>query len=187
MAIDMNKDLTQERLKELLDYDEDTGVFVWRVRPANSVKVGDVAGYNQGYIQIRVDGIKYQAHRLVWLYVHGYFPEYFIDHMNGIKDDNRIVNLREVSNQCNAQSTKISSNNKSGYNGVSWNKIARKWKSQIRINSKDIHLGLYDCKLDAGLARITAEDWDNSWTCDEQCVSRSEIMKDLKDYIESRL
>ena len=180
----MNKELSQERLKELLEYDEDTGIFIWKVSRSGNIKSGTVAGSKlQGYSIIMIDRINYKAHRLAWLYVHGYFPENFIDHKNGIRYDNRISNLREVSKSCNGQNCKIHSNNKSGYNGVSWEKTKKKWRSQIKINTKHIFLGLYDCKLDAGLARITAEDWDDRWTCDSQCISRTKVMQDLNDYI----
>ena len=92
-AMTSEKSLTAERLREVLDYDPDTGVFTRKVRTASSVKVGDVAGSlnGKGYIRIRVDGRLYFAHRLAWLYVHGEWPVDQVDHINGIKNDNRIV------------------------------------------------------------------------------------------------
>lgn len=99
--------LTQDRLKELLHYDEDTGMFTWIVSTARCVKVGDIAGSKngKGYLHIMVDKRIYLAHRLAFLYVHGRFPE-FTDHINWIRDDNRISNLREVTQQENNQNKK---------------------------------------------------------------------------------
>ena len=182
----MIKDLTQKELKELFDYDKDTGIFTWRV-DKGTAKKGSVAGCeSKGYISIRINGKLYLAHRLVWLYIYGYFPENLIDHNNGIKNDNRISNLTPVGYRCNGQNCNLSSANKSGYNGVHWDKRDKKWISQIRFNGKPINLGSYDCKLEAGLARLTAEDFDDRWTCDIQCVSRKTILADLKEWLDSR-
>jgi len=89
--------LTQERLKEVLDYDPETGEF-YRKEVKQWWKFGDKVKYNinDGYKKINVDSKLYLAHRLAWLYIHGYFPEYGIDHINRIRGDNRILNLREV-------------------------------------------------------------------------------------------
>ena len=149
--------ITNERLHELLDYNPDTGVFTWKIS-RSGVKAGTVAGAkNCGYIRIRVDGIKHYAHRLAWQYVHGYDTEWEIDHINRIRDDNRIVNLREASKSCNAKNTCIRRNNNSGVNGIYWNKKFNKWLAQIGINGKRKHLGLYTSLLDAALARLLFE------------------------------
>lgn len=99
--------LTQDRLRELLHYDPDTGVFT-NIKPRHRVKVGDIAGSNsgKGYLQIQIDQKRYSAHRLAWLYTYGRFPEEFIDHINGNPSDNRIVNLREVTQRENLQNRK---------------------------------------------------------------------------------
>ncbi len=119
--------LTRERLKELLDYDPATGIFVWKVdRGNNRVKVGSAAGGGgddgRGYNRIMIDGKSYRSHRLAWLDVYGSFPPDMIDHINGIRDDNRIENLRAVSNQENSRNVNKSTNNTSGYLGVCWDK-----------------------------------------------------------------
>jgi len=95
--------LTQEKLKELLAYDSETGLFKWCVRVGKRIHVGSIAGHLDeisGYIRITVQGKIYQAHRLAWLYVHGYFPETDVGHINKVRHDNRIENLREASRQC---------------------------------------------------------------------------------------
>ena len=90
-------ELTQKRLKELLDYDPKTGIFTWKYAN-NNRKAGSKAGYKakDGYIAISIDSKRYLAHRLVWLFVYGHFPKYDIDHINRIRDDNRIENLQKA-------------------------------------------------------------------------------------------
>ena len=170
--------ITQSRLKELLSYDPDSGIFIWKISTNNRVKSGSFAGSLRldDYIEIMVDGKKYQAHRLAWLYTHGYDTENQIDHLNGIRNDNRISNLREVSQSCNLQNQKINSNNTSGFPGVTWVKRKQKWVAQIQIQGKVHGLGYYDTALDAALARYTEEVWNSNWTCNH----RSELVKAIK-------
>lgn len=103
-ATDMRTGLTAERVRELLDYEPETGEFRWRIA-RSGVVVGKVAGYkaHNGYMQLKVDYRIYAAHRLAWLHFYGEWPVNEIDHINCVKDDNRIVNLRDVSNQANSQ------------------------------------------------------------------------------------
>lgn len=90
------EDLTQAELKRKLHYDPDTGIFTWKVF-SPGITIGKVAGaISSGYIRIKVHPSLQYAHRLAWLYVYGYFPEHGTDHINGIKTDNRIANLREA-------------------------------------------------------------------------------------------
>lgn len=112
---------------------------------------------NIGYVAISVQGKLHLAHRLAWLFVHGYLPEHQVDHINRIRDDNRIENLREVSRSCNLRNTGNFVNNTSGVKGVYWNKGKNKWHAQIRINLKMKHLGYYDDFQDVVCARLTAE------------------------------
>ena len=88
--------ITQSKLKELVNYDQDTGIFTWKKRTSNRIKIGDIIGnlHNCGYIEMGVNGKRYLAHRLAWLYVYGYMPK-LIDHINTNKQDNRICNLYE--------------------------------------------------------------------------------------------
>jgi len=172
--------LTQSRLKEVLSYDPDSGKFTWKIN-RGSMKAGSVAGYldsSNGYICIRLDGKLYKAHRLAWFYTHGYDPENQIDHKNGIRDDNRITNLREVSPSCNLQNQRTRSTNTSGFPGVHWNKQAKKWQAYIYIQGKRYSLGYHDTALDAALARYTEEVWNSKWTCNH----RSELVKAIKTH-----
>lgn len=160
----MNR-VTYERVHELLDYDPDTGVFRWRVTKSG-VRAGKRAGYNHpdGYRYIRVDRVSYQEHRIVWLYIHGYFPENDVDHIDRVRDNNRADNLREVSRQCNLRNSKTSCANTSGVCGVHWEKRLRKWGARIAVNGKNKRLGIYDDYEDAVCARLAAE----------QCIGWSE-------------
>lgn len=95
--LDVEK-LTQKYLKEILYYNPFTGIFIWKRYRSRFVKPGDIAGtkVKYGYIHIGIDGKIYKAHHLAWLYIHGYFPENQIRHINHIKDDNRIENLTAI-------------------------------------------------------------------------------------------
>ena len=145
--------ITQDYLKEMLDYDLSTGVFTW-IKASRCGYVGRVAGYKnvEGYIQIMICKKPYYAHRLAWLYSHGNFPENKIDHINQIRDDNSLINLRDCTQSENLGNQKKQTNNISGYKGVYWEKNNNKWKAQIGHNRKRIHLGRYDRKEDAAAA-----------------------------------
>ncbi len=138
--------LTQKRLKEILSYDSKTGLFTWIKSTNTRIQISSVAGGKtpKGYIQIRADKKLYLAHRLVWLYVHGKFPESFLDHINEIKNDNRICNLRLATTQENKQNqSKPQKNNTSGFLGVNWHKRDKKWVAGIKIKGKRKHLGSF--------------------------------------------
>ena len=140
--------MNQDRLKELLCYEATTGNFVWNMNRKGTAKKGSVAGATRtgGYRQIMVDGKMYAAHRLAWFYVYGYWPEFQIDHINHVRDDNRIENLRCVTPQQNNQNRLVNCNNTSGVAGVYWFKAGKKWHASIRHNKKSIHLGYYISK-----------------------------------------
>lgn len=141
--------LTQTRLRELLHYNPDTGVFRRLVsRRGFNATAGTVAGWldKDGYRRIQVDGCRYSAHRLVWFYVHGVFPEKQLDHQNGVRDDNRIANLREATPSQNQANSKPKRN---GLKGVCWNKRLQKWQANITINGKLICLGRFGSEIQA--------------------------------------
>jgi len=150
--------LTQERLKEVLDYNPETGIFTWKISKGRK-GVGHIAGNlkHTGYMQIRINKIDYQAHRLAWLYMEGYWPENEVDHIDRNPSNNKWGNLRETSRACNSRNRSISKNNTSGINGVSWYANDKLWVSQIKINYKRIYLGSFKNKIDAAKARWEAE------------------------------
>jgi len=137
--------LTQERLMQVLRFDEDLGRFFWTSPTARSVKVGAMAGRKtqDGYRMIWIDGFKVLEHRLVWLLMNGALPDGEIDHINHIRDDNKPLNLRVVSTSQNNKNKSIGKNNTSGIVGVCWNKQGKNWKAAITIDSKRIHLGYF--------------------------------------------
>ncbi len=148
--------MNQEYLRSILDYDSETGVFTWRHRPivelawnrkwANKT-AGGVNG--DGYIQIKIDGKKFKAHRLVWLHVYGEWPAEQLDHINGQRTDNRLCNLRAASHVQNTYNRGPQSDNTSGYKGVSWKKKSRKWQAVITVNRCQKHLGYFESVEDA--------------------------------------
>ncbi len=152
-------ELTAEYLRSVLDYDPETGIFTWKVGSANQVKAGDVAGCPDGggYLRIKLQRRHYQAHRLAWLHTSGVWPKDQLDHINRIRTDNRVSNLREATNKQNQQNAGKRSDNKSGHPGVSWYKQNYKWVAKIAHNRKQIHLGYFATLEEALSARKAAE------------------------------
>ena len=153
----MSAALTQARLKELLDYDPETGVFVWKVSRSRK-RAGSVAGskHSAGYINIRIDGPKYLAHRLAWFFTTGKWPREQIDHINCVRADNRFENLRESSPGENARNSLLDARNTSGAKGVSWDATHGRWKAQIMVNGARVYLGYFDHVEDAAAAYADA-------------------------------
>ena len=137
--------ITQARLKELLDYNPETGVFVWKVRRGGIANAGSVAGGvdGKGYVRINVDFLTYKAHRLAWFYVTGKWPRDQIDHTNCTKNDNRFSNLREASNSENKRNTPRYANNTSGTKGDYRIAKTGRWRAIIRVDRVRIHLGVF--------------------------------------------
>lgn len=138
--------LTQARLQYLFTYDGATGVFTRNV-DCNNTKAGTSAGSpsNKGYMRIMVDNRRYLSHRLAWLYVHGEFPKDQLDHINGVKSDNRIANLRLATNKENFQNFK----DRNGKLGTYYHKLTGKWGAQIGKDYQRWHLGLFDSQEEA--------------------------------------
>ena len=150
--------ITQQELKTRLSYDPETGEFIWLKTKFKNL-LGKVAGHKQkdGYVKIFLNSRPMSAHRLAWLYVHGKFPDGEIDHINHIRDDNRICNLREVTRLENHQNKKMDKRNKSGVPGVHWNKGLGKWMVRIGMNGTRKHLGYFENFEEAVKIRKQAE------------------------------
>lgn len=151
-------DITQDKLKSILLYEKETGIFKWKVGN-NQINSGDNAGTinKKGYVRICINQKTYPAHCLAWLYVYGEYPQKQIDHINHDKQDNRIVNLRLVDNLENHKNMPRQKNNTSGVTGVSFRRNANKWVSHIKANGKFIHLGIFNTKEEAINSRKKAE------------------------------
>lgn len=141
-------------VRELLDYNHETGVFTWRARPGYSGKrsawnkkwAGKTAGsrHSDGYVVIRINKKCFYAHRLAWMFVHGDEPDRHIDHINGIAGDNRIANLRLATAAENNRNRGVSARSTSKVKGVSWCKDGQKWGAWTSVNGKSIPLGRFD-------------------------------------------
>lgn len=159
--------LQQKEVRSLLDYDPKNGQFLWKPRQPthrgasvfNSRRAGKAAGTTRGgYLMICIFGVWYRAHRIAWVYMHGEIDNRLqIDHINGVRDDNRICNLRVVTAKENGKNQKRPTTNTSGVIGVSWSKHRKKWLAQIKIEGKAINLGGFDRKEDAVRRRMESE------------------------------
>ena len=159
--VEEDKMITQEKLKEYFTYDKDTGLFTRKLVRSNRVDMDEPVGYNcAGYLQVAIKTDKtrkYLLHRLAWLYVHGEFPKQ-IDHINHDRMDNRLVNLRAVTNSTNSKNRSVQSLNTSGITGVSYDKSRGRWLAQIKVDYKKIFLGRFKNKEDAVKARMEANE-----------------------------
>lgn len=155
--------MTQDFLKENIQYNRETGEF-FRIKDRygnkcfiNICTSKDTAGYYQFRLFHNNTSRKYKAHRMAWLYEHGELPK-MIDHINHIRDDNRMCNLREIQDRKeNNKNKTMFKTNTSGVTGVYWQKSIKRWTAKIRVNKKLINLGAYGSKEDAIIARKNAE------------------------------
>ena len=151
-------ELTQNGLKELLEYHPKSGLFTWRV-DRSYVKAGSIAGSltKKGYIRIAINGRRYFAHRLAFLYMTGDWPRYRACHDNQNPADNRWKNLYDATNQDNQRNMKLPSHNTSGRIGVHWDKRDSRWCAQIKIDGRSKHLGMFEDFDEAVKTRKAAE------------------------------
>ncbi len=150
--------LTQERLKELFDYDPDTGLLTRRININYRAKIGDIITCldHHGYIQLNIDGKVVKGHRIIWLYVYGELPD-SVDHINGIRNDNRICNLRSVSHETNQQNMRTKKiNNKTGFLGVNQHHSGS-YEASLSVNGKKKHIGNYSTPEEAHQAYLEAK------------------------------
>ena len=149
--------ITADELRSILHYDPLTGVFTRR-ESASGRLAGSVAGsVSPGYIRVWVLKRLYMAHRLAWLYVYGTWPKNQIDHINRNRSDNRIANLRDVTNQQNMCNAGDFSTNTSGRKGVYWDKRDSRWRACIVNKGRYFSLGYFDTQAKAVAARVAAE------------------------------
>lgn len=151
-----NLDFTE--VSKILEYCRETGEFTWKVRVNSKVPSGAKAGTPQsnGYTFITIKGKKFLAHRLAWFFENKEFPNGFIDHLNGIRTDNRIVNLRVVTSSENLQNQR-NPKGKNPYLGVSAIKGTEFWQAHICVNGKQKNLGRFKSPEDARNAYIEAK------------------------------
>jgi hypothetical protein len=152
------------RLRELIDYDPETGAFAWKPRAwragqrCNDDRHPGSVSKQTGYRAIRVDKKLYQAHRLAWLYVYGEWPTHQIDHVNGDKLDNRIANLRDVTDAFNKQNCRLArAHNQTGLLGVRQDKRRGVFFSSIKTNGKVKYLGAFETPSQAHAVYIAAK------------------------------
>lgn len=143
--------VTHERLLEVLSYDPETGDFTWLISPSTKVPVGVIAGSitAKGYRRIQIDGRRYRAHRLVWFYVYGDWPERDIDHRDLDKLNNRWANLRQATASQNQGNTVVRRASSSGLKGVKWRKSRHTWTAAITCDGQSIHLGTFSSPSEA--------------------------------------
>lgn len=169
---------TPTELRQLLDYNPETGKLFWKERPVEmfaqrgrvpreqgakmwnnrwagreAFTATGTAGYKVGALNF----VNSSAHRVIWALHYGEWPKEQIDHINGIRDDNRISNLREVSDAENKKNTKRRADNKSGQQGVSWYSKIQKWSAEIKVDGRKLRLGQFSALPDAIAARKLAE------------------------------
>ena len=146
--------LTQEKLKELLHYDPETGIFTWKVKGSSRAMPGDEAGYinGDGYRLIGIRRKYYTGQRLAWLYMNGEGPSHFVDHIDVCPSNNAWLNLRDSSNKQNMENSPCRCDNTSGFRGVSLIKTTGRWRASICHHGKQINLGHFNTPEEASAA-----------------------------------
>lgn len=142
-------DIPVDRVMEFIDYDPETGLLTWKKKKGRG-EAGSAAGFydRAGYRKIEIDGRSYMAHRLIFYITYGREPVE-IDHINGVRDDNRLCNLRDSTRETNMHNQCLRKDNKSGIKGVFWHSQSQKWRAEIERNKQRYCLGPFDSKEDA--------------------------------------
>lgn len=152
------RELTHDEIRRLFSYEELTGILVWKEGLSIRAPSGRVAGTmcKNGYVAVGIRGVKYLAHRVIWNYMSGAWPEFDIDHIDGDRSNNRFSNLRDVATYKNMQNLKRSHlDNNSGLLGVERHR--NKWSARICVQGKKTYLGTFVTKEEAHAAYVSAK------------------------------
>ena len=152
--MDKVKNINAEKINEYLDIDIHTGSAKWKKTHFKGKKAGTIN--SKGYIVVQVDKVQYTLHRLVWAVAHKCNPLTHIDHINGIRDDNRIENLRLANQAQNQANGRLRTNNTTGYRGVYWDSSIKRYTARIKKDGVSHYLGAFDTKVEAHQAYIKA-------------------------------
>ena len=149
--------ITYAELIDSLEYNVDTGIFTWKYNKSSRAMKGSIAGTlcKDGYISININRKIYRAHRLAWLYCFQQWPVTYIDHINGVRNDNRLDNLREANMLENSHNSKVHKDSKTGIKGVYYNKLNSNYRAQIYYKGNRISLGSFKTVEEAALAYST--------------------------------
>lgn len=158
--------ISQEVLQRVLNYDPETGAFTWVQTLGSRAQNGTPAGSRdqKGYLRVWLCGVNYKLHRLAFVWMTGSCQAAQIDHINQIKDDNRWVNLRAVTNAENQQNTSLRKDSKTGFTGVTCFGRAQ-YRATIRKDGTLYHLGLFDRPEDASEAYLAAKQRLHTFAC----------------------
>ena len=178
---DLSRQLALDQFKQLLRYESETGQFYWLVSRGKKM-AGSLAGSlnDDGYIKIKVGDKTYAAHRLAWLFQHGELPTGQIDHINGIRDDNRIENLRLASVKQNTWNRRMRTSNATGFRGVYLDKRYGRYAGAICVNGKRMHLGCFGSPEDAAKAVAEAHVKHYGEFASQEAVARAVIAVGVK-------
>ncbi len=155
----LRQDITPTLVRRLFDYEPHTGTLRRKTNFGNNrLKSGMVVGCQRrnGYVYVKIQRLAYPVHRLAWVHYYGVWPDRFIDHINGVRDDNRIANLREANDQQNAFNQRRHKRNSCGFKGVVFKARIKKWVANIRINGTQTHLGCFTSPEAAHAAYVAA-------------------------------
>lgn len=150
-----------EEVARLFTYDRESGVLYWRIKNRNTIRhnyvAGSIKGFKDGYRRVGIEGKVYREHRIIMVLCFGHIPENAeIDHINHVRDDNRLVNLRFVTRGENRKNQSVSSKNASGVTGVYFSKTRKNYIAHITVNRKRIYLGAFKTLEEAAAARAEA-------------------------------
>lgn len=155
-------EIRYEEVARLFTYDRETGILYWRIRDRNTIRhkyvAGSIKGNRDGYRRVGIKGKIYREHRIIMMLCFGHIPESAeIDHINHVRNDNRLCNLRFVTGPENRKNQSVSSKSTTGVTGVYFSKARKKYVAQITVNQETIYLGMFDTLEGAAEARGQAD------------------------------